>query len=151
MHDLLSGVVRIHDVSPSNITKIFALSELFHRFTDLQKKDKQSLVRVHSKRVIMRCLVLLCIVCFCLKWCAHPSHGLKWNMGPCPRGIGIAFQPMDYCMCLLYCKRCLGCKQVRMPLNSETQEVEEKVSTIRMLSKPGIVMCCSGRVALRYV
>ena len=35
MHNLLSGVVRIHNVSPSNITKIFALSELFHRFTDL--------------------------------------------------------------------------------------------------------------------
>ena len=36
MHDLLSSVVRIRDVSPRHISEIFALFQSFHRFTDLK-------------------------------------------------------------------------------------------------------------------
>ena len=45
MHDLLCGIIWIHDVSPSDITEIFALSQGFHRFTDLYKKEEKKNVR----------------------------------------------------------------------------------------------------------
>ena len=80
MHDLLSGVVRIHDVSPSNITKIFALSELFHRFTDLWKKEKQSvMVTIQESHHEMSWLTLYCLflsemVCPSFTW-TEVEHG----------------------------------------------------------------------------
>ena len=78
MHDLLSGVVRVHDVSPSNITKIFALSELFHRFTDLWKKDKQ-IVKIGSNQREPSWDVLTYFVLSVSVWNGVPILHMDWS------------------------------------------------------------------------
>ena len=45
VHDLLSRVVRVDDVSPGNVPKIFAFFQLLSWFTNLKKKqDRNDLV-----------------------------------------------------------------------------------------------------------
>ena len=130
MHDLLCGIIWIHDVSPSDITEIFALSQGFHRFTDLYKKEEKKMLVLNQKygnkctkgSIYVFQKNLLYIVYFCLKQYVHLSNELLMSNCPCQMGNGIVFPPRDYRKCPLYCKRCLDCKQVKMPLNSATEK-----------------------------